>query len=239
MIRVKNTSERSSRSMGTVTEDAPLATSFCDGLCPNGGLVRLRAGPTPEFVGETKTTRRVGAMHAPSAAAWRAPRRRWPSLHLSAPSPAETRTRTCPRCGARSRGSQPRRAGDRSAPWRTARNRRGPPWDRGRRQSTLRRHSRLLAPCRNAPAGHPPDRQDVPCPPPTQRRPRSSEHPVGRGQVRAPIDQWITSSARTSTVCGIVRPSALAVFRLITSSNLFGCSTGRSAGLAPLRILST
>jgi hypothetical protein len=29
-----------------------------------------------------------------------------------------------------------------------------------------------------------------------------------------------------------------AVFRLITSSNLVGCSTGRSAGFAPLRILS-
>jgi hypothetical protein len=29
-----------------------------------------------------------------------------------------------------------------------------------------------------------------------------------------------------------------AVFRLTTSSNLVGCSTGRSAGLAPLRILS-
>ena len=35
------------------------------------------------------------------------------------------------------------------------------------------------------------------------------------------------------------RPSALAVLRLITSSNFVGCSTGRSAGLAPFRILST
>ena len=34
-----------------------------------------------------------------------------------------------------------------------------------------------------------------------------------------------------------MRPSALAVFMLITSSNLVGCSTGRSEGLAPLRIL--
>ena len=49
----------------------------------------------------------------------------------------------------------------------------------------------------------------------------------------------ITSSARTSNEGGTVRPSALAVFRLITSSNLVGCSTGRSAGLVPLRILST
>src|SRR6516164_10235757 len=37
---------------------------------------------------------------------------------------------------------------------------------------------------------------------------------------------------------GTVRPSALAVLRLITSWNLVGCWTGRSAGLAPFRILS-
>ena len=41
----------------------------------------------------------------------------------------------------------------------------------------------------------------------------------------------ITSSARASSVYGILRPSAFAVFRLITSSNFDGCSTGRSAGL--------
>src|SRR5712691_5442544 len=46
----------------------------------------------------------------------------------------------------------------------------------------------------------------------------------------------ITSSARARSDCGTVRPSALAVFKLMTSSNLVGCSTGRSAGLAPLRI---
>jgi len=33
-------------------------------------------------------------------------------------------------------------------------------------------------------------------------------------------------------------PSALAVLRLITSSNLFGNSKGKAPGLAPLRILS-
>src|SRR6516162_1026895 len=49
----------------------------------------------------------------------------------------------------------------------------------------------------------------------------------------------ITSSARASRRGGIVRPSALAAFRLMTSSNLVGCSTGKSSGLAPLRILST
>src|SRR5688572_3960548 len=49
----------------------------------------------------------------------------------------------------------------------------------------------------------------------------------------------ITLSALASTFGGIVRPICLAVLRLITSSNFVGCSTGRSAGLAPLRILST
>jgi hypothetical protein len=49
----------------------------------------------------------------------------------------------------------------------------------------------------------------------------------------------ITSSAVASSVCGIVRPSALAVLRLITNSHIVGCSTGMSAGLVPLSILST
>jgi hypothetical protein len=49
----------------------------------------------------------------------------------------------------------------------------------------------------------------------------------------------ITSSALTMSVCGIVSPSALAVLRLRTSLNFVGCSTGRSAGFAPLSILST
>jgi hypothetical protein len=49
----------------------------------------------------------------------------------------------------------------------------------------------------------------------------------------------ITASARVSTVGGTVMPSTFAVFRLITSSYLVGCSTGRSAGFAPLKILST
>src|SRR5262249_56045311 len=49
----------------------------------------------------------------------------------------------------------------------------------------------------------------------------------------------ITSSARVSSIGDIWSPSALAVLRLMTSSNLVGCTTGRSAGLVPLRILST
>jgi len=54
-----------------------------------------------------------------------------------------------------------------------------------------------------------------------------------------PHAYWITSSARRSRAGGIVIPSALAVLRLMINSNFMGCSTGRSAGLAPLRILST
>src|SRR6516165_6385965 len=46
----------------------------------------------------------------------------------------------------------------------------------------------------------------------------------------------ITSSARASSVAGMVRPRAFAVLRLITSSKVVLCWTGRSAGLAPLRI---
>ena len=49
----------------------------------------------------------------------------------------------------------------------------------------------------------------------------------------------ITSSARASSVGGMMTPSAFAVFKLITSSNLVGRSTGRSPGFAPLKILST
>src|SRR5690242_9254134 len=46
----------------------------------------------------------------------------------------------------------------------------------------------------------------------------------------------ITSSASARSFGGMLRPSALAVFRLITNSIFVGCKTGRSAGLDPLRI---
>src|SRR5258706_15997486 len=49
----------------------------------------------------------------------------------------------------------------------------------------------------------------------------------------------ITSSGWASSVGGTVRPSAFAVLRFMTSSNLVGCSIGRSAGLAHFRILPT
>ena len=46
----------------------------------------------------------------------------------------------------------------------------------------------------------------------------------------------ITSSARASSMGGMVRPSARAVRRLITKSNLVDCATGRSIGLLPFRM---
>ena len=81
-----------------------------------------------------------------------------------------------------------------------------------------RRHSRLLRPRRDRP------------------RRRAAEQ---RDEIAALHVHSITSSARASTEAGRSRPSAFAVLRLMTSSYLEACSTGRSAGFAPLRILST
>ena len=58
----------------------------------------------------------------------------------------------------------------------------------------------------------------------------------------APASTWlhsIISSALASISRGTVRPRRAADFRLTTNSNLSGSCTGRSAGFAPLRILST
>ena len=49
----------------------------------------------------------------------------------------------------------------------------------------------------------------------------------------------ITSLAVASNIGGTVRPSILAVSALMTSSNLSDCTTGRSAGLEPLRMRPT
>src|SRR5262249_45947473 len=59
-----------------------------------------------------------------------------------------------------------------------------------------------------------------------------------RNEFAAP-HHWINSSARRTSVAGISRPIALAVLRLITSSNLVGNCTGRSLILAPRRMRST
>ena len=49
----------------------------------------------------------------------------------------------------------------------------------------------------------------------------------------------ITSSASDCIELGIVSPSVLAVPRLMSDSNLVGCSTGTSPGFSPLRIRAT
>src|SRR5262249_55376963 len=63
-------------------------------------------------------------------------------------------------------------------------------------------------------------------------------HASEQADELAPLHS-ITSSARASSVGGISRPRALAVVRLMTRSNLVGCSTGMSAGFTPRSILST
>src|SRR5262245_34974143 len=72
------------------------------------------------------------------------------------------------------------------------------------------------------------------------RRHRPRRRPAAQqGDELATPDHSITSSARASRVWGMVRPRAFAVTRLMIRSNLVGCSTGRSPGFAPRKILST
>src|SRR6516162_4050950 len=70
------------------------------------------------------------------------------------------------------------------------------------------------------------------------KRPCRSHASEQADELAAPPHS-ITSSARARNDSGMVSPSALAVVRLTTSSNLVGCSTGMSPGFAPRRILST
>src|SRR5262245_65008113 len=65
------------------------------------------------------------------------------------------------------------------------------------------------------------------------------EFAEGKFHLNLPSRHSITSSARPRNDPGIVRPSALAVVRFTTRSNLVGCSPGMSPGFAPRRILST
>jgi hypothetical protein len=75
---------------------------------------------------------------------------------------------------------------------------------------------------------------------PTSCRRQRNLHNCRPEQVQQTEQPYsITSSASASSLSGTVRTSALAVVRLMTSSNLVGCSTGMSATLAPCRILST
>jgi hypothetical protein len=140
-----------------------------------------------------------------------------------------------------------------------------PKWQEGRHphchfRGLLRLHSRYGPPDRSAALRRPLSRGSSPCGRPPE--------PLVGYQINRQLSGWnlpplmirafgahcqfrthapqqatgcysITSSARTSSVGGTSSPSALAVLRLITSSNLVGCSTGSSAGFAPFRILST
>src|SRR5262245_10393214 len=69
-----------------------------------------------------------------------------------------------------------------------------------------------------------------------RERPRGRRAADERDEL-APLHS-ITSSAWASNVGGTSRPSAFAVTRLMTRSNLVGCSIGISAGFVPRRILS-
>src|SRR6516225_6515992 len=72
---------------------------------------------------------------------------------------------------------------------------------------------------------------------------RASRHVAdGPLQTHAPQQRHrysITSSARERSDGGTVRPSALAVLRLMTNSYLVGSWIGRSAGFSPRRTRST
>src|SRR5262245_10105550 len=73
---------------------------------------------------------------------------------------------------------------------------------------------------------------------PRRERPRRRCATKQRYEL-APSDHSITSSARASNVGGTSRPSTFAVVKLMSRSNLVGCSTGMSPGFAPRRTLST
>ena len=60
-----------------------------------------------------------------------------------------------------------------------------------------------------------------------------------RCQTRKLLAYSITRSAIIKRLGGISIPNAFAVWRFINSWNFVGCSIGKSAGLAPLKILLT
>src|SRR5215469_458605 len=68
---------------------------------------------------------------------------------------------------------------------------------------------------------------------PLATRGRSIHAISGCEQVQQRATYSITSSARATKVGGIAMPTARAVFRLMTSSNLVGCTIGRSPGFSP------
>src|SRR5262249_27367483 len=71
-----------------------------------------------------------------------------------------------------------------------------------------------------------------------RERPRGHRAAEKRDELAA-SDHSITSSARASSVGETSNPSARAVTRLMTNSNLVACTTGRAAGFAPVRAWPT
>src|SRR5262249_2334286 len=67
------------------------------------------------------------------------------------------------------------------------------------------------------------------------RNQRPSGRAANERDELAPLHS-ITSSAREGRVGGTSMPSALASAGLIRNTNLVGCTTGKSAGLVPLRM---
>src|SRR5262244_3810594 len=70
------------------------------------------------------------------------------------------------------------------------------------------------------------------------RRERSRRRASEERDEVATVHSMISLASRRNG-SGIARPSAFAVLRFTTSSNLVGNWTGRSPGLAPLRMRST
>src|SRR5262249_53633103 len=71
------------------------------------------------------------------------------------------------------------------------------------------------------------------------RRRRSNKGRAAEQRDEVAPPHSITSLARAISVGGTSRPSTFAVLRLMTNSNLVGCSIGNSEAFAPLRILTT
>src|SRR5262249_46345856 len=71
------------------------------------------------------------------------------------------------------------------------------------------------------------------------RRKRPRGHCAAEERDEGAPSHSITSSARSKIAVGNSTPIARAVLRLTTSSKFEACSTGRSAALAPLKILAT
>jgi hypothetical protein len=70
--------------------------------------------------------------------------------------------------------------------------------------------------------------------------PIAADHRIGSPPQRhTAASHSINSSARNRISRLMFKPRTRAVLRLITSSNLTGCSIGNSAGLVPFRTFST